>query len=155
MRKICTVCKKNKPLDAFYEAPPRYRYGRYCKCKECCREQGRLRYRSNPEHYKKIQEKYLKKNPEARRNTLIKHRYGGKITLKDYDVLHKKQKYRCAICNKSREEVAQKKFHLDHNHRTGQIRGLLCCNCNLALGLLHDDIKILRAMEDYLLEKKT
>lgn len=52
----------------------------------------------------------------------------------------------CAIC----EEPLSKGFHVDHDHFTGIIRGLLCPTCNLALGLFKDDLKIILKVVDYL-----
>ena len=62
---------------------------------------------------------------------LLKSRYG--ITFAERMALEKSQKGRCAICG-----VIQKNFHLDHNHETGKIRGLLCIKCNLALGAIEN-----------------
>lgn len=71
------------------------------------------------------------------------------LTLKQfYDIL-KKQKRRCAIC-KARRPGGNGTWHVDHNHKTGKARGLLCSRCNLALGLFGDDIKILRRAIYYL-----
>lgn len=69
------------------------------------------------------------------------------ISKEDYFLLLKKQNNLCAICNKP--ETAkdrngnQKVLAIDHNHKTGQVRGLLCQNCNTALGLLNEDKDIL------------
>lgn len=73
-------------------------------------------------------------------NAYYKRNY--KITLKDYLILAEKQKFVCAICHK--ENFAMNKCHsgtlvVDHDHNTGEVRGLLCHNCNRALGLLKDN----------------
>jgi len=56
-----------------------------------------------------------------------------KWTSKDYEKerneFFKKQKGKCAICGKSQEQF-KRRLNLDHNHKTGQIRGLLCYYCN-------------------------
>ena len=80
--------------------------------------------------------------PEKRKNHKLKHRYG--ISLEDYKVMHLKQKGLCKICN------SESKLHVDHDHKTGRIRGLLCFKCNNALGNINDDIKILEKMINYL-----
>jgi hypothetical protein len=41
-------------------------------------------------------------------------------------------------------------MHVDHDHETGKVRGVLCYLCNLALGYVHDDVKVLQTMIDYL-----
>lgn len=75
------------------------------------------------------------------------------ITLEEYLALAEQQDYACAICH--RENFAMKECHsgvlvVDHNHKTGEVRGLLCHNCNRALGLLHDDIGALQSAISYL-----
>jgi hypothetical protein len=65
-----------------------------------------------------------------------------------------KQNDCCAICKRHKSEVTVKrKNHLcvDHNHSTGKIRGLLCDKCNRGIGLLCDDIDILKNAIEYLL----
>lgn len=61
----------------------------------------------------------------------VKSRYG--LTKSDYETLLDSQGGTCAIC----KEIPPV-FHVDHNHKTGKVRGLLCASCNLALGKLKD-----------------
>lgn len=60
-----------------------------------------------------------------------------------------KQHGRCAICNVSQKDV-NKPFSLDHNHTTEKVRGLLCVRCNVALGHLKEDPKIIKRVIEYL-----
>lgn len=84
-----------------------------------------------------------RKRKERRRNYngWLKRQYG--ITIEDYDALYKKQKGKCAIC-RSREPKGKGGFHVDHCHQTGVVRGLLCTHCNMFLGLVKDDVAVLR-----------
>lgn len=66
----------------------------------------------------------------------LKKRYG--ITQEQYDQMSSSQNDTCAICPKSKIHK-NKKLSVDHNHKTGKIRGLLCDNCNRALGFLEAD----------------
>ena len=50
----------------------------------------------------------------------------------------------CKICNISEADANGKRLHVDHNHVTGQVRGLLCTRCNTAIGKFKDDPKIIR-----------
>lgn len=82
----------------------------------------------------------------------LKRNYG--ITADDYDKLLEKQNHKCAICggegfvmDTARHKV---KLVVDHDHHTGEIRGLLCHNCNRALGLLQDDVETIQHALDYL-----
>jgi hypothetical protein len=86
-----------------------------------------------------------------RKNNLIS-RYG--INLDIYYSLLEKQNHRCAICDAVENNVigdrAKWSFAVDHNHVTGKVRGLLCNQCNRAIGMLKDDAALLRKAADYL-----
>lgn len=60
------------------------------------------------------------------------------------------QEYRCAICSTDKPTGKWKVFAVDHDHTTGQIRGLLCNECNRGMGLLKDDASLLRSAAEYL-----
>ena len=78
------------------------------------------------------------------------------ITLKDYDKMLEKQNGGCKICGtKEIGHKRQGRFCVDHNHKTGKIRGLLCTNCNRLLGAAKDDIEILTKAITYLTESKS
>lgn len=73
-------------------------------------------------------------------------RYG--LSLSDYDYLASQQMNLCAICLEP--EPNGKFLNVDHDHATGEIRGLLCTQCNLALGKFRDNEFVLRAAIMYL-----
>lgn len=76
-------------------------------------------------------------------------RYG--ITPDIFDAISKSQGHRCRICGVSRDTVKDKYgFHVDHSHTTEHVRGLLCRNCNIALGTAQENPNILMAMVRYL-----
>lgn len=77
--------------------------------------------------YQKNKHKHLQRN----RDWHLKTKYG--ITQEIYDNLLLKQDYRCFICNVKHEDMS-KGLHIDHDHNNGEIRGLLCSNCNGSLG---------------------
>lgn len=82
----------------------------------------------------------------------MKHRFG--ITLEDYAAMHDQQNGRCAICRKPETAKKGGKVYMlciDHCHKTGEIRGLLCRKCNSGIGLLKDDPKLIQSALDYLL----
>ena len=66
----------------------------------------------------------------------MRHKYG--ITRADFDALLANQRGVCAICKGPHVGVG-KRFHIDHCHNSNEVRGLLCGNCNTAIGLLGDD----------------
>lgn len=89
--------------------------------------------------------KYAAMSPDERRARAFA-RYG--LTAEQYDQMLADQDSRCAACGC---EQGKRPFHVDHCHATGQIRGLLCMNCNSALGHAKDDVQRLRSLIDYLL----
>lgn len=87
----------------------------------------------------------------CRRHYLVhwrKSRWG--VTPQDYDRLLAEQQGRCAICGTDRPSGRFKNWHMDHDHETGQARGLLCMPCNVALGAFKDDPGIVRSALQYL-----
>lgn len=79
-------------------------------------------------------------------------KYG--ISQEDFDALFKQQEGRCAICDTQLKrpwtEGHRHKAHIDHCHRSGAVRGILCTNCNTGIGLFHDDVWKLKRAVQYL-----
>jgi Recombination endonuclease VII len=118
------------------------------KCKHSNRKgyaKGLCKYCYNMIYYKesltRAKSKWAKNNQphikEHRKRTklqlkdyLLKYNYG--ISLDQYNQLVLKQNNKCPICNQ------ETKLFVDHNHSTGIVRGLICRDCNFALGLLKD-----------------
>lgn len=71
------------------------------------------------------------------------------ITTADYDRLLAAQRGGCAVCRTTDPGRGQRVFVVDHDHVSNHVRGLLCHNCNSAIGLLRDDPKIIAAAADY------
>lgn len=75
------------------------------------------------------------------------------LTLEEYQVMFDKQNGRCAICSSEGFQISRNQRQLvviDHCHSSGKVRGLLCHNCNRALGLFKDKIENLRNAIQYL-----
>lgn len=89
-------------------------------------------------------------NPDKVANKRYKARYG--ITLIQYQSKLTEQNNKCLICNIDEKETKHKKLVVDHNHKTGEVRGLLCHNCNCALGHFKDSIQILKNALNYLIK---
>ena len=68
------------------------------------------------------------------------------LTIEEFAAKRAEQNDRCAICT----QVFTKTPNVDHNHETGQVRKLLCGPCNIAIGLVKEDINILQAAITYL-----
>lgn len=91
--------------------------------------------------------KYKKLTKEQRMNRGLKSNYG--ITINDYNKMFDEQNGCCAICGKHQSEFS-KALHVDHDHITGKIRGLLCQKCNHGIGLFNDSVELLRIAASYL-----
>ena len=78
-----------------------------------------------------------------------------KITLSEYQKMHDAQGGVCLICGNEQTGRGKKNNQLavDHNHKTGKIRGLLCTNCNTGIGNLRDSIEMLQKAIKYLEER--
>lgn len=115
------------------------------------------KYRDRPENKKKQQEYMLarrladvEKAREYSRHRSFKHnlkKHG--LTIEQYDILWKTQNCCCLIC-KTDKVNTNRGWHLDHCHTTGKIRGILCVNCNVMLGLARDRIDVLESAIIYL-----
>jgi hypothetical protein len=112
-------------------------------------------------HFKKqrnkYQQEYRKKNGYPKRDKLTEWsgylKWRWKMTSDDYLVMVNRQKGKCAIC-KCHYSTFKKRLAIDHDHKTGKIRGLLCHHCNSALGNFRDRICILVSAIKYLEEWK-
>jgi len=80
------------------------------------------------------------------RDRALKSTYG--ILLKDKKRMFRKQGERCGICKNTLPEMT--KSHVDHDHNTQEIRGILCRNCNLGLGNFKDSVEYLKNAISYL-----
>jgi hypothetical protein len=116
----------------------------YEKNKEECKERTK-----NHASCIAAREKYRKKPEtiEKNRNRRLLQNYG--ITNEDYEKMLESQLFCCLGCGLHQNEL-DKKLNVDHNHETGAIRGLLCGNCNRALGLIKDNVKTLTNLCKYL-----
>ena len=111
-----------------------------------------LRYRA--EHREEIKAKgkaWRLANKERQtdyyRRRNLRQRFG--MTLEQYNQMFQEQNGCCLTCGVHQSEVKHV-FHVDHNHETGKVRGILCFRCNAALGNLGDNVDTLKAMIKYL-----
>lgn len=93
------------------------------------------------------QRKYRKNHPAQHKAYEVKRKRGFSLTIQEYDMLLEKQNGVCAICGNA---CAHFSLAVDHCHQTGEIRGLLCSQCNRGLGLFRDEPERLRKAAEYL-----
>ena len=120
----CKKCAETKDLDEFPRSKD-HPLGRHTICRECKR--------------KKDKEKYKKQG----RGKHLADTYG--ITENDYNRMYTEQGGACKICSKNFPRL-----NVDHCHKLGTVRGLLCHSCNLMLGLSQDNITTLTNAIEYL-----
>lgn len=144
--KKCFRCSEVKPLYDF-SPDTRKKDGAQASCKKCCNQIRKDFYQRHKERLKAEINEYRRANPTIRRNTQLKTWYG--ITLDDYNRILAEQGNCCAICRKpAPEPVIGRRFHLDHDHSTNVIRGILCTHCNQGLGYFTDDeVKLMAAIK--------
>jgi hypothetical protein len=91
----------------------------------------------------------LSKLEMNKRKSYLKLQYG--VTIEWYERTFIGQEGKCAICKKPQEEIRYA-LCVDHNHDTGRARGLLCTNCNSAIGYFKDNIENIKSSIVYLEE---
>jgi hypothetical protein len=152
----CRVCHETKSLDAFGTNRSKVD-GRNTRCKECaCR--ARLKHRQTHlterreyerHSYYKYRQQVLARakafatsNPLVMKDRKLRERYG--IGLAQFEAMLTAQNGRCAICDEAVPLV------VDHDHKTGVVRDLLCEQCNHGLGRFRDNIMFLLSAARYL-----
>ncbi|QIG69893.1 putative recombination endonuclease VII protein [Rhizobium phage RHph_I3_11] len=151
MSKVCTKCGIEKSLYDYYKTS-KSRLGLRTECKTCTNK-------SNRSWYKTVSEENgdrLKAHRESGRKTRLKNNFG--MSIEDYNKLLISQNYKCAVCNKHSDDL-NKKMAVDHAHsdspyfKSGEVRGLLCEDCNLRLIGDRIDPEIFFKAANYLMRK--
>jgi len=117
------------------------------------KEQNREVYRKNRDKILCQQKAYRDSHKESIRSTKLKQYYG--ITLAEYTIILGKQGGTCALCPMTQEQHISKygmSLVIDHDHRTGRIRGILCTNHNVGIGRFNDSPGALREAARYIEE---
>lgn len=132
---------------------PQKRYAR--KHPDRLREAARRYAQKYPERAREAQKRYNAKHPDRvrrrQRDHQLKRHYG--MSVEQFEELLAKQGHKCAVCerdNSKDDAVGKRRWHVDHCHKTKNVRGVLCPACNMALGLLKDDTRVLQKAISYL-----
>lgn len=116
------------------------------------KEQRKQYYERNRELITMKNREWRKKNPlklaASKRRYHLKYEFG--MTVSDYTMLFQKQEGLCAICKSA--SSSNQSLAVDHNHKTGKIRGLLCVRCNRGIGAFGDCSETLNRAAIYLKE---
>lgn len=139
--KTCTTCNKTFPdTEEFFAKRPEAKVGVRAQCRACFNKKSLESYHGN-----------LEKARLSRRRYALKAKYG--VDEAWYDLTLRAQGGVCAICGEpetTSNQYSLRKLCIDHDHKTGKVRGLLCSRCNAVLGRLKDDGKLILKMFYYL-----
>ncbi len=157
--KICSKCGLEKDESEFHGSGYKKKDGTqslHSWCKVCVANKPSYQkeYWSRPENKarkkRNAHKSYLNNKEKINHYNLeknLKRKYG--ITFKEYNVMLDQQHGVCKICGKA---PIVKRLHVDHDHKTGTVRALLCTQCNMMLGATRDNPTILRLAALYLEE---
>ncbi len=132
MTKMCRHCKERKTINEFW-ARANSKDGKDYYCKEC-----------NYERNKEFRHKHPHIHRRSNQASYYRRMYGLELT--DYVALAATQYGKCAICGAK----PTGKLHVDHSHKNGKNRGLLCFTCNMGLGYFKENKKSLKRAVTYL-----
>lgn len=161
--KLCIKCDVVKDIESFSTDNTRDD-GKHPYCKDCKRvgdtahrremrqtnEVIRLRdNEASRRNYQKFREERIAKMPTRdpiyNKNSFLKSTYG--ITLAEYEALLESQNGVCAICGGKEKRKSRYggvcRLHVDHDHKSGKVRGLLCQQCNNGIGHFRENTAIL------------
>lgn len=128
--KRCSKCGQKKPLNKFNKQKAS-KDGLCAWCRDCSSKYNREYARNHQQEGKKRHKKYVREHREKIKDYQYQWLYG--LTSKQRLQIYINQNGCCAICKKA---TPYDKIKTDHNHKTDKIRGLLCNECNLALGFI-------------------
>ena len=152
--KLCKFCNTEKPETTdFFQKNNKGKKGLHSKCKECVNIYSKRHYHEGYKVIKKSKDilNHEQKKHKNRSNMLWTY---YRLREDDYRKILDKQKGCCAICEKSliNPKYSNNDCHVDHCHKTGIVRGLLCGNCNALIGYAKENINILNNSIKYLKE---
>jgi hypothetical protein len=133
--RICNGCETEKPLDtAFWKGQT--------LCIECAKHRQKTRWSS--------------RTPKKRLEQHLKYKYS--LTISELNKTLEDQKGGCAICEEVLPDLLvynnrRRGYAIDHNHETGEFRGILCLKCNSMLGMARDSRDLLEKAAAYLEER--
>ena len=165
--KQCVKCGETKPLSEFtFHNRVKGQHRNFC---HDCEKDWIRQYHKTPQgkekrkewvglNKEKIEEykRLYREDDVKRERSKVYHRARGlrlnfNMTVDDYMVMYEKQNGQCAICGAdTASNGTRKNFCVDHDHETGKVRGLLCHNCNVSVGLMKDSPSLLRKAAKYL-----
>ena len=142
-KRTCNKCGEEKDLETcFYKTgrkSDKNPNNRHYTCKECTKTRLKTAESQSPV---RVRERHLRRKYD--------------ISLEEYDQMVALQGGKCALCPATTPGGKHNNEHwfVDHDHVTGKVRELLCCDCNLVLGIIKDSPEHLGRMITYILKHK-
>ena len=125
-KKLCYRCKKYYPITEFHFSKS-YKDGHNVICKSCKKKENAERYASNKQYWINRADKYYFSGLLRKLS----------ISANEYMRMMVAQNYRCALCGKQLK-LRGKDTHVDHDHKTNRVRGILCFSCNGKIGAIEN-----------------
>jgi hypothetical protein len=162
--KFCPKCQTPKDIQNF-DKNRNVKDGLDRWCKKCSTNYKAEWRQKNPGKYKvyahkhwvknkdkknAVHTKWVKEHQEHLKEYGLQRKFG--ISLDDYNKISENQGGVCAICSSAHSKTKRSGLHLDHNHETGTVRGLLCFHCNTGLGHFKDNIEFLKSAILYIVK---
>lgn len=160
--KCCSRCNELKHITCF-AGDRRSKDGHVHMCKSCVSLKNQRYYQENKERVRDRTNRYYhgnkksilddrkqvrKSDPERFTNMGYLTKYG--LDRERYDQMREQQQHSCAICGDHESLNRNSKLFVDHDHKTGGVRGLLCHGCNAGIGNLKDNADLLEKAAEYL-----
>ena len=159
-KKVCATCKIEKDITEFSKDRTE-KDGYTYSCKVCrnkrynewaSKNKDKVRERNARKAQNRQAYYQSERGVESSRRAHLKRMYN--MTLEEYNVILESQNGVCEICKQPESYGRASFLAVDHCHNSETIRGLLCNNCNRAIGLLKDDIEVLENAVKYLKKHK-
>lgn len=148
--KMCGRCGQSRPLEDFHVHRGNTD-GRQDWCKVCLNKYNREQWHKSPKRAEYVR-RWNSENKEKRARTSyvyrLREQYG--MEMEDYERLLAEQGGGCGICGRKKPTKGKRYFCVDHCHETGKVRGLLCYNCNVAVGHFRNSVALLEKAIGYL-----
>jgi hypothetical protein len=137
--KVCSRCERSLPIASFGLNKTK-QDGHQTYCRDCTGIKNIESRQRDPERLRERRRRAYERNRESLRGKRVRLRHG--LTEDDFQLLLEIQGHACAICGARRGSSLAPRLFVDHDHESGEVRGLLCAGCNAGrLGTLGDSVE--------------
>lgn len=149
--KYCNGCGMKKLLSEFFRRRGRKNGdGLASRCKDCASASAVRWRKAHPERVRELNGIAVHRHRRRHLNMSYCRRMGLQFTEADFQAMWISQDHKCAICGQRPTPFNKKRFPIDHDHATGQIRAIVCHKCNLLVGILEKDPGLVQKAQAYI-----